>query len=152
MRAVLVTAVLIATLSTSLDPPRPVTATPMVLLGILPLFALVLDGPVAVWLVAASSCAALAWAAATVKFAGSLAPIVLSNIALAVVFSTLVVLVESQAHRRLRERGDSLAAERDQAVLGIEARQTARRMGGALELGVPARGAEVLLRFPAARA
>ena len=34
----------------------------------------------------------------------------------------------------------------------VLARQTAQRMGGTLELGLPARGAEVLLRFPAVAA
>jgi signal transduction histidine kinase len=107
--------------ATASGPPRLVSVQPVLAYGILPVFALLLDGAVAVALVAASSVGALVWIALYVPFAGEHGRFALSNVTLGVIFASIAMVSESRGATLLRERAASVAAARDRALADIEA-------------------------------
>jgi signal transduction histidine kinase len=120
VRVVLVFTEFAVAAATATVPTRFVSLQPVVALGVLPLFALLLDGMFSVVTVSALSLVAIAWVGLNVTFAGANAFHGLSNAALGVIFAAVALSAEARASRHLRDRAAALAAERDRALADVE--------------------------------
>jgi signal transduction histidine kinase len=136
-------------IGTAAPPPRLATVQPIIIYQLFPLFALLLDGVVGIVMVVVVALAGLAWVSMTVRFAGTLAPVVLSNVTLSLLVVAMVSAVESRAARALRERAREVAAGHTQTLTDVEAlnrllfsdfRAILERLGQMLATSTPDRG------------